>query len=250
MPLMPDAVVLCGGAGLRLKAVTGDRPKPMAEVAGRPFLERLLNQLRSHGYKRVILAAGYGAAEIQSHFGEAFEGMDIAYSNEISPLGTGGALRNAASLVRSKCCLTMNGDSYTDADLRAFGIAHREWGADLSIVLVPVDGRGDAGSVVVDSSQNIVKFAEKERADSSRYLNAGIYMISRQMLHSIPEERPVSLERQVFPDWISTGRRVKGFVHPGTCMDIGTPERFRVAQQVFNEASAPNRGAGEEDQRV
>ena len=115
---MPDAIVLCGGAGLRLRSVIGDAPKGMAAVAGRPFLELLLRQLRRHGFERVILAVGYQRDMIYSHFGESAFGLRLAYSVESSPLGTGGAVRNAADLVESESVLIMNGDSYTDADLQ------------------------------------------------------------------------------------------------------------------------------------
>ena len=120
MPSTPDAILLCGGAGLRLRSVIGDAPKGMASVAGRPFLELLLRQLRRHGFERAILAVGYRKDVIQSHFGERAFGLHLAYSVESSPLGTGGALRNAADLIESDSVLIMNGDSYTDADLSEF----------------------------------------------------------------------------------------------------------------------------------
>ena len=93
---MTDAIILCGGAGLRLRPITGAGPKSLAQVSGRPFLETLLRQLQRHGFQRVILAVGYAAADIQAYFGESFGGMNVEYSNEATPLGTGGAVRNAA----------------------------------------------------------------------------------------------------------------------------------------------------------
>jgi D-glycero-alpha-D-manno-heptose 1-phosphate guanylyltransferase len=134
-----DAIILCGGAGLRLRPVTGDTPKSLARVSGRPFLETLLRQLQRYGFQRVILAIGHAGADIQSHFGESFCGIDVVYSNESSPLGTGGALRNAAGCVRSSSCLVINGDSYTDVDLDKFVANHLEAEADASVVVVPVN---------------------------------------------------------------------------------------------------------------
>src|ERR1700733_82705 len=130
-----DAIILCGGAGLRLRPVTGDGPKSMAQVSGRPFLETLLRQLERHGFQRVILAVGYAGSAIQSHFGETFGALHVEYSNELTPLGTGGAVGNAAELVRSESCLIMNGDSYTDADLQAFAKAYFDSKADISLVV-------------------------------------------------------------------------------------------------------------------
>jgi mannose-1-phosphate guanylyltransferase len=231
--LVTDAIILCGGAGLRLRPVTGNGPKSMAQVAGSPFLEMPLRQLRRHGFQRVILAVGYAASAIQSHFGQSFSGMDIEYSEETSPLGTGGALSNAAPLVKSKNCLVMNGDSYTDVDLGRFAADHRESEADVSVVVVPVDDRGDVGSVVFDADRNVVQFAEKERSLFAQHLNAGIYILSRELLQGIQPGLTISLERELFPQWIREGRRVKGFVHSGKCVDIGTPERFRTAQEAL-----------------
>src|SRR5262252_9230661 len=99
MPSMPDPVLLCGGAGLRLRSVIGNTPKGMANVSGRPFLELLLRQLRRHGFERAILAIGYGGDAIHSYFGEQAFGLQVAYSAESCPLGTGGALRYAVDMV-------------------------------------------------------------------------------------------------------------------------------------------------------
>ena len=241
-----DAIILCGGAGLRLRPVTGDRPKSMAQVSGRPFLEMLLGQLRRHGFQRVILAVGYAAPAIQSHFGEAFCGMNIEYSNELSPLGTGGALRNAAPRVRSKFCLVMNGDSYTDVDLRSFLAAHCRWRAEVSIVVVPEDERSDTGAVLLDADGNVTQFAEKECLQLKHHLNAGIYILSREMTYGISSRVPLSLEHELLPAWIHNGRRVKGFIHLGKCVDIGTPERYRRAQNVLADAEVVRPTGNEE----
>lgn len=236
--LVVDAIILCGGAGLRLRSVTGNDPKSMAQIAGRPFLEMPLKQLRRHGFQRVILAVGYAADAIESHFGPTFGSMDIEYSIESSPLGTGGALSNAAAQVKSKSCLVMNGDSYTDVDLLKFVTSHLESQADASVAVVPVDERGDVGSVLLDGGGNVVKFAEKEPSLRAQHLNAGIYMLSWDMLFGIPSGLPISLERELFPRWIREGRRIRAFIHSGTCVDIGTPERYQAAQEILADMMA------------
>jgi NDP-sugar pyrophosphorylase family protein len=233
MPNSPDAVLLCGGAGLRLRSAIGNAPKGLADVAGRPFLELLLRQLRRHGVERTILAVGYQKELIQSHFGERAFGMHLAYSVESCPLGTGGALRNAADLIESDNVLIMNGDSYTDADLCEFVVAHREANADLSVVVVSADGRDDCGSVLIDGSGKLAGFAEKQDSFHAPYVNAGIYMMSRQMLYEIPPGREVSLERELLPQWLRQGKNILAFVCPGRCIDIGTPERYRSAQDIL-----------------
>lgn len=238
------AVILCGGAGLRLRPVTGTGAKSMANVSGRPFLEMLLRQLERSGFRRAILAIGYEGAAIRSHFGETFCGLDVTYSNESSPLGTGGALRNAAEQVRGMSCLVMNGDSYTDVDLDQFAVAHCKSKTDLSVVVVAVDERSDCGSVVVDDEGNVAQFLEKTHTDSARHVNAGIYGLSTEMLFEIPAGRQISLERELVPKWIRDGKRVRAFMHSGKCVDIGTPDRYRAAQELLAHAQVDTSSSG------
>src|SRR5271163_4826622 len=124
MSSLPDAVILCGGAGVRLKSITGEIPKPMAKIGGRPFLELLLSQLKRHGCSRVILSVGYKHEGIRGYFGDKALGLEIVYSVEVAPLGTGGALSQAAGEITTGSALVMNGDSYAEADLGRLARAH------------------------------------------------------------------------------------------------------------------------------
>ncbi len=233
MPHPPDGIVLCGGAGLRLRSVIGDAPKAMSNISGRPFLEILIRQLARHGLRRVVLAVGYRHDMIRAHFGENALGLSLAYSIEEFPLGTGGALRNAADLIESDSALVVNGDSYADADLSQFVRRHEESNADVALVTIPPDGRGDCGSVVLDGQGNVIRFAEKESLSSAGYFNAGIYMLSRRLIEEIPSGMELSLERDLFPQWLSEGRKIKAFIYSGACIDIGTPDRFELAQSLL-----------------
>ena len=209
MPNIADVVLLCGGAGLRLRSVLGNAPKGMADVAGRPFLELLLRQLCRHGFERAILAVGYQNDMIYSHFGERGFGLALAYSTESSPLGTGGALRNAVELIESENVLIMNGDSYTDADLCEFVVDHHKTKADLSIVVVPADGRGDCGSIAIDGSGKLTSFAEKQDPFHAPYVNAGIYTTSRQLLSKYRRDLRFRWNESFFPSGcgkVSTSR--------------------------------------------
>ena len=246
---MPEAIVLCGGAGTRLKTVTGDAPKAMAPIAGRPFLEVLLRQLRRNGFQRVILAVGYRADAIRAHFGDAACGMQISYSYEESPLGTGGALRKAAELATSHDVFVMNGDSYADVDFDGFVADHRANGADTTVLVLPVDGRTDCGIVEFDRGGRYVGFLEKKEGSRAGYLNAGIYVVSRHSAGGIPADRDVSLERDVFPRWLEEGRNIRVFVRPGQCIDIGTPERYREAQELLAGVEAEAVALAQEGQR-
>lgn len=228
----PDAIILCGGAGLRLRSVTG-APKSMASVAGRPFLELLLLQLKRHSIERVILAVGYRSEAIRSYFGEQVFGLELAYSTELSPLGTGGALRQAVNLMESEFALVMNGDTYTDADISKFVSYHCSSQADVSVLVVPVDGREDCGAVTVGEGDRISGFNEKRPTPGSDYINAGMYVVSAKMARAIPSGVGVSLEHEVFPRWLTEGKHVRAHKDAAKCVDIGTPDRYWSAQNIL-----------------
>jgi mannose-1-phosphate guanylyltransferase len=238
MHRMPDAVVLCGGAGLRLRPVIGAAAKAMAAVAGRPFLEVLFRQLARYGFNRAILAVGYQKEAIQSYFGSCAFGLQLIYSPEEHPLGTGGALRNAADKINSHSVLVMNGDSYTNVDFTQFLDHYRATAADASVVVVPADGRRDCGFVLLDGDGQVKSFDEKQAPADASYVNAGIYLLSQQMLLDIPAGEAVSLERELLPRWLREGKKIKGFLYSGRCIDIGTPERYDHAQSVLANVEA------------
>ena len=242
MPSTLDAILLCGGAGLRLRSVTADGPKAMAGITGRPFLELLLRQLERHDFERVILAVGYRMDVIRSHFGGQAFGMQLLYSTESSPLGTGGAVRQAAHLVSSETVLVMNGDSYTDVDLGRVVADHRVSGAEASIVAVPADGRNDCGTIRVNEGGRVVRFEEKQNAADACYVNAGIYVVSRQLLYDIPPGIQLSIEHEVFPRWLEEDHDIRAIIRPGTCVDIGTPERYWRAQELLENVEAVESG--------
>lgn len=208
----------------------------MAVVGERPFLELLLRQLSRYGFRRVILAVGYQRDVIRSHFGEEAFGLQIVYSPEEKPLGTGGALRNAADLVRSGTALALNGDSYTDTDLDKFLRHHCESAADMSLVVIQPDERDDCGTVSVDAEGRLLAFQEKQSVDGPKYVNAGIYAFSREMLYEIPGGTEVSLEKTLIPGWLVQGKKIVARIDRAACIDIGTPDRYRDAQGVLAKA--------------
>lgn len=233
MPSVPDAILLCGGAGTRLRSVTGDAPKSLATIGNRPFLDILLHQLRRHGFQRVILAVGYQRELIRSHLGDQAYGLNLEYSEETSPLGTGGAIRKAAHLLTSDSVLIMNGDSYTNADLSAFANDFHGANADLSVLVVPADGRTDIGLVSVDPVGRVLGFKEKQTSSGNFHINAGIYMATKEILLDVIPAVRMSLEEELFPRWLADGKFIRAFSHPGRCVDIGTPERYENAQRIL-----------------
>ena len=225
------ALVLCGGRGTRLLPVVADRPKGIADVGGRPFLVRLLDQIADAGLRNAVLCTGHMAEQVRAACGEQHRGMKLGYSSEEKTLGTAGALRLALPLVLTRNLLVLNGDSYCHADLRAFRAAYEAGGRKPTLLLVEVSDASRFGLVELELGGNIRRFAEKSAEPAPGVINAGIYLLPRELVQSIPEGRAVSLEREIFPVWVSSGLR--GHRCGGPFIDIGTPETYAQAAQFF-----------------
>lgn len=225
------AAILLGGLGTRLRSVVSDRPKALAQVAGRPFVSYLFDQLMRAGVRRAILCAGYLGAQVQAQFGEAYHTLSLAYSVETEPLGTAGALRLAAPLVASPTCLVLNGDSYCEADFNAFWQWHGQHGALASLVLTRVIDTGRYGQVRVQPNGSVLRFVEKQARGGPGWINAGVYLIDQTVLNTIPAGRAVSLEHEIFPAQVGQG--LYGWQGGERFLDIGTPTAYEVAQTFF-----------------
>jgi D-glycero-alpha-D-manno-heptose 1-phosphate guanylyltransferase len=228
-----DAAILAGGFGTRLRSVVSDRPKVLAEVAGRPFITFLLDQLVTAGVRSVVLCTGYMADLVESTLGETYGPLKLHYSRETTPLGTGGAVRAAMPHLRSATVLVLNGDSYCQSDLTAFYAKHVERNAKASILLTHVPDAGRYGSVSTDTAGLVTEFAEKRPNAGPGWINAGFYLIERDLLAGIPEGQAVSIERDVFPQWI--GRGLNGVPIGQALLDIGTPESLAAATTFLKE---------------
>ena len=225
------AAILAGGLGTRLRAVVADRPKVLAEVRGRPFLTYLLDQVAGAGVRETLLCTGYLGEQVRGAMGDSYRGMRLAYSQEASPLGTGGALRLAAPLLRSSCVLVLNGDSYCQADLGELWRRHCESQAAATILLARVEDTRRFGQVQTDEGGRVLRFEEKGGEGGAGWIYAGVYVMDRGILDSIPAGRAASLEKEVFPAWI--GRGLCGHRGGGRFLDIGTPESYREAEEFF-----------------
>lgn len=205
----------------------------MAEVGGRPFVAWLIRELEAQGIRRVVFCTGYRGEVIEECFGAGRGDLEFLYSPEASPLGTAGALRHAMHLVRGDRFLALNGDSYTPFEIPRLLELHRKKEARATLWLVPVDDSRRYGSVAVDRDGAVLRFDEKRAygVASSGLINAGVYLLERDLLSSLPEAVAASLETEVLPAWI--GRGLFAVPGPGPFCDIGTPESYAYARKYF-----------------
>lgn len=228
-----QAVVLVGGEGTRLRPLTYGTPKPMVPIFGVPFLERTLSRLKDAGITDVILPAGYLPEAIASYFGtgERF-GMNLTYVIEAVPLGTAGALKNIEHLITGPF-FVLNGDVLTGLDLRAMLAFHREKGGLGALHLIAVDDPSAFGCVVHDASGRISTFVEKPPRDTAptNAINAGTYLLERDILDAIPAGRPVSIERETFPQLLAVHTPLHGFATADYWIDLGRPEHYLQAHR-------------------
>ncbi len=231
------AVILVGGLGTRLRSAVSDRPKALAVVTGKPFLAYLLEQIAAAGITHTILCVGYRGEQVQVAFGESYAGMQLDYSQETTLLGTGGALRQALPMIASKSFLAMNGDSFCDVNLSDLWDWHQVHQAKTTMVLTQQSDTSRYGRVSFSGDGIINRFEEKGNSTGAGWVNAGIYLINTEMLHSIPTSRVVSLEHDVFPGWIGQG--LMGYQCQGRFLDIGTPESYAQAEELFSKNRYP-----------
>lgn len=229
------AAILAGGLGTRLRPVVSDRPKVLAQVAGRPFLACLLDQLADAGVPRAVLCTGYLAGMISDEFGDRYRGIELAYSVEESPLGTGGALAHAACLLEGELLLVLNGDSYCHCPLEEFAARRAQSRARAGMVLARVDDVSRFGAVATGPDSLVRSFAEKGGENGPGWINAGIYLLQKRTLDEIPRGREVSLEREILPALLPGG--VYGYHCGGAFIDIGIPDEFKRSQSLFRGAT-------------
>lgn len=230
-----DVAILAGGLGTRIRGVLGDTPKVLAPVAGRAFLGHLLDNLAGYGAQRVVLCLGHLADRVTAWLarGDTKHSLDVVCQIEPRPLGTAGALRFVRNELRSDLVLVMNGDTYVDADLRAFVASHRLSGAGASILCVEVEDAARFGRVEIAPDQRVTRFTEK--APGPGTINAGIYLFSASFLDGIAASGATSLERDVL-EALPPGT-LNAVVTRGRFTDIGTPESLASAASLLVEGA-------------
>lgn len=221
-----EAIVLAGGLGTRLREVVPDWPKPMAPVAGRPFLEILLRSLAAKGFSRVVLSLGFMAKKISNHFGTQFAGMDLDYVVEDRPLGTGGAVRLATTLCAKDHVFVLNGDTFLDLEAE---MIEQHWSARRNPIIVArqVPDTARYGRLMVQDG--LVKGFTEKGVSGQGLINAGCYIFDRTQLDSFALNKPFSLEADFLANAV-LGMPVDVFVSNGHFIDIGIPDDYSRAQ--------------------
>lgn len=229
-----DALILCGGKGSRLASVVHDRPKPLAPIDGRPFLDFVLDHLVETGVvSRIVLATGHLAAQIESHYGQSYCGIPISFSEEPTPLGTGGAVLHALRQTTiSRPFLLLNGDSFVDATVTEMLLLHEQEGAALTLALYPLDDTARFGTVDIEIGR-VKQFIEKSGIAKPGLINAGIYVVDPTALQPWEEiSGSLSLETDLLPALVAA-QCVCGLRTGTRFIDIGLPETYCTAQAFF-----------------
>ena len=244
-PAKVDAVVLVGGQGTRLRPLTLSAPKPMLPTAGLPFLTHLLSRIAAAGVEHVVMGTSYKAEVFESEFGDGSKlGLQIEYVTETEALGTGGAIANVVDRLRHDTVMVFNGDVLSGADLGALLETHDSKSADLTLHLVRVGDPRAYGCVPTDDDGVVTAFLEKTQDPPTDQVNAGCYVFRRPLIDRIPRGRPVSVEREVFPAFLSEGVRVCAYVDATYWRDMGTPEDFVRGSADLVRGIAPSPALG------
>ncbi|MBA5868782.1 MAG: NTP transferase domain-containing protein [Nitrospira sp. CR2.1] len=231
-----DVIILCGGFGTRLKSVLSDRPKPMADIHGRPFLSLIVDQFLRHGARRFIFSTGHFGEIVEQWFLCHGQGYETVFVRDPSPLGTGGALAAAMRLVRSNPFWVLNGDSLCELDPERLLQFHQRKQARATMAVTQADSRQDTGAVGLGEDDRVLSMVEKPRARTTQYQNAGIYLFDRSVSAHFPQSPSWSLEHELLPQLVSN--QLYGFVTAGSLHDIGTPERLEQFRETYKDAAS------------
>src|SRR5688572_2100856 len=221
-------LILAGGKGTRLRPLTLNTPKPIVPVANAPFLLYQLDLLLSAGISEVILSLSYQPRKIEDLLKDGSDyGIGIQYAVEGTPLGTGGAFKNAEDQIDSTT-VVFNGDVLTGVDLPAVIRKHRETGAAATLVLAPVENPSAYGLVETEGDGTVRRFVEKPGPDeiTCNTINAGIYVLEPSVLRYMPKNEPYSFERGLFPTLLERKERVVSVILDKYWIDIGTPRKY------------------------
>ncbi len=228
---MAVAILLVGGFGTRLMPLTKNTPKPMLTVAGVPVTEHQLAMAKAAGITEIVLATSYLSEVFTPYFGDGSKwGMRIKYAVEKEPLGTGGAIRNAAKLLgTNESVVILNGDVMSSHNLAEQIRQHEAHDADVTLHLTQVEDARAFGCVPTDGNGRVSAFLEKMENPVTNQINAGCYVFNPHVISTIPLDTVVSVERETFPQLVDSGAKVFGYLENAYWLDIGTPRALLKA---------------------
>jgi D-glycero-alpha-D-manno-heptose 1-phosphate guanylyltransferase len=233
--LPSEMLILAGGFGTRLQSVVSDVPKPMAPIAGRPFLAYLLDYWVGQGIQRFVLSTGYLASVIESYFGESYRGASVVYVHEQSPLGTGGALRLAINSAKwtGRQALLCNGDTWFPAQILQLCADAERQGTFVTLALKKLENNDRYGGVAIGAGGQITDFGIKSRGTA--YINAGCYLFDVSEMKNALTDMPAafSLENDFLVPFAATGK-VGASIQDQPFLDIGIPEDYQRASAFLN----------------
>ena len=232
-------LILAGGLGIRLRSIVADKPKALAPIMGKPFLEIQIELLKHQGASHFVLCVGHLSQQIAETFGDGSRfGVRIDYSEEKDKLrGTAGAIKLAQSFIKDRA-LVLNGDTFLDFDHNELVEKHLgeiKFGAKATCTLARLENAARYGTVILDEHDHyIAGFLEKNSNDQGyAWLNAGAYMFERSFVDAIPANKVVSLEKEIFPNLIAKGQKIAATLSNRPFYDIGTPEDYKSFSELY-----------------
>jgi D-glycero-alpha-D-manno-heptose 1-phosphate guanylyltransferase len=225
------AVVLCGGLGTRLGALTRETPKPLLEVAGRPFISHVLDHLAANGTTEIVLAVSFQWQKLRGALGSSWQGLPLHYSVEPEPMGTGGAVRHAMDQLGWVEAIVANGDTLLKMNPNLLHGAAGQHSADMVMALKRVDDASRYGRVRIEADSRVVGFEEKGQSGEG-LINAGLYWMRARVLDKAPD-RIFSLERDLMAEHV-TELAMYGVETSGYFVDMGIPEDLERARRELS----------------
>lgn len=220
-----EALLLAGGLGTRLRSVVSDRPKPMALIGEKPFMEYVVRELAMQGIDQIIFAVGYKGNMVEEYFKDGKDfGIQASYAYEETLLGTAGAIKNGARLMKEDQILILNADTFYRLDYGRLVRQKEAKNLHMAMVLREVEDVSRYGQAVLSDGM-LTGFNEKTDEKRRGTINGGVYLMAKELIDQIPEGK-VSLENDMIPKWLTEGKRLGGFVNDGYFIDIGIPEDY------------------------
>ena len=227
-------VILVGGRGTRLGPLTNDVPKPLIKINGIPFLEILIKYLKQQGFLKIILCVGYLSDKIENYFLDGRNlGVEIKYSKETEPLGTGGAILNSISLLEDEF-IVINGDTFLELNYKKF-IDFSQKNTKLCTVVGFSDNHSDndfINNLFINEKSEVKNYSKNKSFSNLNYVDAGIYFFKKESMKYFSDSYPISLECDIFPKLIQD-KQMSGFLTENKFYDIGTTEKINKFKRFF-----------------